>query len=658
MQSEPLTRFRSWPQSPRVWARCLHGLARFAQRPSSAWLVAWVVGLSTFLKFWFVFGMTRYREHLISDMGGYWVRALARFGGDETSLAQWGSPWPPLPHILLAQLFRLIHLLQLDELRLEVVLGAQIVLSSISVVLLHRVALRVLEDSRAANVVTVLYAFSYPMAYLCGAVLSEGPAIPLLVAAVWLTVGRERLWYPAAAGALLSLAVALRPAYGPMAAVFGSYFLWRGRVRSESLRRAAVFASAFVLVMAPVVAENARISGGRLNSISANGGLNFLLNFSKVHEVHFHLNGDFFRIIPPATVEHPENGVLNTNVPFHEQGWYYHLGWEYLRRRPAVLLENLRGMETVFFGPMMPQFDDAAGVRPMMAVFHALDFGLFLMIPFLLWVGLFRRSAIGDRWAEVLFLAGLVAVSFATMYVFGAEQRYLYSFLFAIILLAVFAGRILVRGWPTLRRPFTIYVGGLAALWGAGCAVKAVRARLTAPTVRVTITQNRNPLTSLMDDRDAVSSRTIEVDQLRFPFGRTLRHERVGELGFSRDYFIEAEASFQFLTVGQPITFEVYSDDGFRLEMDSKQLGTWPRDRMFPTSPDRSVVKSDGGCHTIRLTYFQGGGPQGLLVFYRLPKEGGREQRYALGESSGVVQFLPARIDKPDDPCLRTQTLR
>ncbi len=199
------------------------------------WLVTWIAGLSTCLKFCFVFGMTRYRDHLVSDMGGYWIRALERFGGDETSITQWDSGWPPLPHVLLAQFFRLIHLLRLDDLRLEIVLGTQILLSAASVLLLYGIALRISRDVRAANLVALLYAFSYPTIYLCGFVLSEGPAVPLLITAVWLVLRCERVWCSAAAGAVLSLAVALRPAYLPMAAVFGLYILWRRRASAAAL---------------------------------------------------------------------------------------------------------------------------------------------------------------------------------------------------------------------------------------------------------------------------------------------------------------------------------------------------------------------------------------------------------------------------------------
>ncbi len=402
-----------------------------------------------------------------------------------------------------------------------------------------------------------------------------------------------------------------------------------------------MFAFAFALALVPVLKENARISDGRLSFLSVNGGLNFFFNFSKTYELRTHVKGYHFHIVPPATVNHPENGRVHTRVPFHEQGWYYSQGWKHLRNRPAVLLDNLRGMSTVFFGPLLPSFSDAAGFKPMMAAFNVLDFGLFLAIPLVLWAALFRRGLVAGMRAEILFLAGLVAISFATMYVFGAEQRYLYSFLFAIVLLAVLAGRVLLRGWPHMRRPLAVYVTGLAILCGGDWAVGAVRAGLRERPIAVTVTQNRKPIASLLDVPEVASRRTLQVDQLRFPFGPTLRHETLGELGFSRDYFIEAQADFRFLTKGQSVTFEVFSDDGFSLRMDADRLSMFPRDRMFPTSPNRATVASDGGQHTLRISYFQGQGPQGLLVFYSVRDANGRTQRYALGESSSTVRFLP-----------------
>ncbi|MCW3059982.1 MAG: hypothetical protein JWQ02_1803, partial [Capsulimonas sp.] len=53
------------------------------------WIAIALIGGSFLIRFCYVFLLTDYSHYLVSDMGGYWVRACERFDGDHNSYRQW-----------------------------------------------------------------------------------------------------------------------------------------------------------------------------------------------------------------------------------------------------------------------------------------------------------------------------------------------------------------------------------------------------------------------------------------------------------------------------------------------------------------------------------------------------------------------------------------
>jgi len=133
-------------------------------------------------------------------------------------------------------------------------------------------------------------------------------------------------------------------------------------------------------------------------------------------------------------------------------------------------------------------------------------------------------------------------------------------------------------------------------------------------------------------------SRTFSIDKLKFPHSKTLSHDRLGMLGFSNNFFIDAQVNMEVHQKGLYM-FRVSSDDGFRLTMDNVLICEHIKDRPYQTTTCK--VNISEGNHLFDLDYFQGGGPLGLYVQYSKDKK----TFYDLGEDTDMITFKEVKHD-------------
>ena len=132
-------------------------------------------------------------------------------------------------------------------------------------------------------------------------------------------------------------------------------------------------------------------------------------------------------------------------------------------------------------------------------------------------------------------------------------------------------------------------------------------------TIKAIVTSQNDALHSIYQQRSVRKSKTLYIDTLAFASGRTLSHSIYGQTAFKNNFFIDATASFT-TTKKQRYYFDVFSDDGFLLKIDDKKVCEFEGDRAYKKS--RCHADLYPGEHNLKLSYFQGGGPLGLTLFF------------------------------------------
>lgn len=152
--------------------------------------------------------------------------------------------------------------------------------------------------------------------------------------------------------------------------------------------------------------------------------------------------------------------------------------------------------------------------------------------------------------------------------------------------------------------------------------------------IKGVVLQNREPISLISQVRNVERKYLVDLERMRFPKGDQLQHEHLGPLGFSSNFFVELETKMWVLEDGE-VEFQVISDDGFRLSISGGTVCEFPEDRKFLPTRCSKFFKS--GTYSLRVSYFQGGGPLGLEVFYGARGTDGLKY---LGENSKTIRFL------------------
>jgi len=135
--------------------------------------------------------------------------------------------------------------------------------------------------------------------------------------------------------------------------------------------------------------------------------------------------------------------------------------------------------------------------------------------------------------------------------------------------------------------------------------------------IKATIIQSKTPVRDIDSKVVPAKKEELWIDRLYFPVGNELRHPTYGYLGYKRDFVVYFDSEVESKK-DQNVTFAVYSDDGFRMFVDGKRVGEYPKDRPY----SRTLVNTylPKGKHHIRIKYFQGYGQLGIKVKFKTDK--------------------------------------
>jgi hypothetical protein len=575
--------------------------------------LAALLAVTALAKLSYVFALTDYPNYLTGDFGGYWYRALARIEGDPFDTGQWAI-WPPLAHILLSWYLQAVDLLGFSRWRLEAMLVANVAMSTASTALVYGIAAQTLQRKTWALGVAALYACSFPLIYFNAFIMSEHAATLCMLAALWLALlPRQHAPTLVAAGALLGLACAQRPALGLFGVAFFAYLAAGERPWRTALERALLFSVGFVLIVVAAAFETQRISGGRVAGLGANGGMTFFFSQCGPRELLANHDGEGYQFIEPALADRPEHGSAHFLRPLRDQPFFTGLAWECLREQPDPLYAARERFRNLFFGPLLPTVASAWGIVLLLPVFRWFLLACTLALPLAFAV----RGSTGVRRDALALQGGILSIAALTLYIFPAEHRFLYPLLGPLY---VVCAAVLLAATREPRRmgSFTLaWVGALGALLLGSAALRG----MTTPPVSATV----HPALD-----------TFSLRALRYEKPEPLAPQRPGE----------AEAYVVFRTCmdlreAGVYEFRVVSQEGYALSIDDAVLLDRRRAGMEAAFAGRRQLAPGKHAFAIR-----GDRAFGLRATWRRiasPKDEWRPGLglHYIGESAGDLEFLP-----------------
>ncbi len=209
------------------------------------------------------------------DSGKYWTMAENIRHGLIHDIQQWWL-WSLGFPVMLAGIQAMFEALHIEPLWGTHILFAA--LHATGAALVHSIAFRLSESKWRAAAAGIAFGLYPPLVQLQLFVMSEHVAIPLFLASVWIAmrrpvfIGRTML-----AGTLFGIAFLARPALGPAGIVLaGCIYLPRAGLKTNAVRMAAL-AGTFALFVATLAGLERFASDGRIQGISPNAGVAYLI---------------------------------------------------------------------------------------------------------------------------------------------------------------------------------------------------------------------------------------------------------------------------------------------------------------------------------------------------------------------------------------------
>lgn len=602
------------------------------QKQKVTWLLVAVLILSTVFKFIYVFYLSDYKDYLGTDMGAYWDRTTERFNGEIFNIGQW-SIWPPLYHLLLFNVFKVISFVGLYSHKLEIVLSLHILLCSLSVYYLYKISLAILKNYWASWLIATTYAFSFIMIYFKAFILSENAAIPLVIISIWFLFKNNRTGL-IISGILLAIATGIRPGYGLLGLSFTLYVFLCNKQWKHKILRSLVFIISFCSVIFLILSEINYISQGRLKGLSASSGLTFYLSFTQAHGIKSTADGMVYIIYPPKTCEDPENGMLFTSKPFADTKYYINLGIQHIKKHPSVLFKKLSDIKELFFGVFMPWVGSAKWFETLRVPSQWYMFVMFLL-SLLVWI-CYKDSNL-DR-IKFLLLISVVVLGLLVNYFFNTEHRYLYSFAFVLHFTFIATLFEIIRNFKRYRLLLIIYCSTVTLIVAGLAFFSSTNVKPINLTLKTIVSQNADPIKDLNQERKITKKDSILINYIEYnPEENRMIHKKLEMLGYYNNFFMDTYADFKVLKPGK-YEFVIVSKSGFELELDKRILISFP----YETN-DRSDLIADSylekGHHKLKIKYFRGVSLTGIDVFYK-PLSDPASLQYLVGVNTEYINFV------------------
>ena len=589
-----------------------------------------ILVISFLVKLGYVYFYTDYTHYLFSDMGEYWKRALYSFNHGDKIDSQWAI-WPPFAHITLAWFFKLTSVLGLFDHKLELAIAMNVLLSTLSVLWVYLIAIKLYPSRAYALITSMTYAFFFPLIYLNAFILSEHLSLFMLLLSIVMILYAHTYWLNYfIAGVILSFAIGMRPSFGVIGLPFFIYILLQKQYHIKArFGYALLFSFGYFTFLSFILINNYSNSNGKVG-LSANGGLNFYLSACQKQGIVTRYENHSWYIFPPTSSGKPELGVTYENEPFYHQAHYYKLGKACLLSKDTPSwIEKFSRYRYLFADSIFPALTSAKFFRKGLPLFS--DIALYMTFIVCLLPLLFFNPFISKE--NILLLGMTAGVQLVVLYFFNIEQRYLYGFFFVIDLLSIL---ILFSIWNLLCKSsklgcsilLLIVLPMVLLAWYS--VAKKQETTIIKP-VGMHIYQDQYNLHTIRQVRNTIKKLDTHITTINFKTTNGLVHEKLGTFNFDTNIFIDFNVSMNVLQEGN-YTFIVVSDDGFQLKLDQKFIDTYTGGRAAGLNKSQYFLSR--GAHDFDLSYFQGGGPMAIRSYYEIDGK-----RFFIGEDSEYMCF-------------------
>lgn len=563
-----------------------------------------------------------YHHWLGSDMAGYFNKPSQIFQGNEKAMGHWVGFAPYYPRILAVELSWL-HYVHLQEYFLEFILLQNIALSALAILALYFIGLCVTSSKGAALGLAALYGLSYPHFYYNGFVLTEPFVVPLMIISIWMLYAWQHSYKIIFCGLLLATAVGVRPSTGLMGLPFGLYILFAGisltripvrdwiKVMWPRVMKAAAFSIAFFFVVFTIVAENNRISDGKVRGITSHSGYNFLLGQTQAQKIVSTAGGYTYIFVPPSVAHHPENGTIHTNIAIYDSERFYEEGWKILQAYPHLWLDHLVKYQYLFFDNLFPAVPSFIGFD-LMEPFRYIIFYMFVFTV-LVYIPLRERDV---RKSDVIFFSSIFFISCASLYLFTVTYTYFFDFSYTVFIVFAMATYGVVKHFKKYRKLILGYTAVVLVLTAAFWTYKWLEKATIDENIRVTITENTQPINNLYQNREPTDTTTFGINHLEFYEHTNLQHSTLGHLDYFTQFFMNADTEMEVLKDGL-YRFTFFVDDGYEVFLNGRFLLGFNGIKSMSDSPGRAEKFLRKGTYKLQVKMFQNRGPSGLAAYYR-----------------------------------------
>ena len=390
--------------------------------------------LSAYIKFIYVFHYTAYENYLVSDMKAYWDAAVESYYHGDFDPGQW-STLPTLGHLLLVWVFKLLYLADLYPYKLEIVVGINILLSTLNVALVYGIAMRIFPSGGYGLVVAALDAFFFPIAFSDALILPIHPYLFSLLVSTYMIVAyhdRGKL-YLFISGVMLGVSVALRPETASMILPFLAYPMSTSDRPTKGVWHSLIFAFGLGSILLLVIAQNNAVSSGKLRAPSADTAPKYLLEVCQQDIITSQSDTGTFTLRRHSLSPSMPQREYNTTIPFAQQSRLFAHAQTCKKSARTLLKAFIQKIHRIYqdtVSEILPPYHPS--------IINVLRFntlalwlsGLLILLPFVVYDRRIARST-------VILLIGTAASHLIALFAFGIEPCFLQGFFYVVVLLSV-----------------------------------------------------------------------------------------------------------------------------------------------------------------------------------------------------------------------------
>ena len=377
-----------------------------------------IVIAALILKCCYLFPIISFHNSLHRDMAEYWYDSIQLAWGNHIYLSQWGGFAPFYKYYFLVPFFKFLNSLGYLSYSVPLIILVNILLYSVSSYVFYLVVNRLIADKITALIALIFYAFSYLATYVNALILPDSLAISITVVSTGIVILTPRRIAVFIAGLFLGVAIAAKPFLFVFSPIF-MWYIYSKKMNKNSVWKVVIFTVALVVVPLMTMAENNRVSHGKLKGLAAIGGSNFFQGWGKVRALRsLSVEGEDSRI-SPGTLDEPAWKSVTVKEPWYHQGYFYRLGFEAISKNPCVLFEKIFWFKKLFWGILGPKLEKfPVGYNQIMPVVQNISYIMFLSLG-IFW--LFVRRFTDTK--TVFFLILLLTSFFIAIYAFGLPER-------------------------------------------------------------------------------------------------------------------------------------------------------------------------------------------------------------------------------------------